>query len=186
MLGSLRLGCLPRKTWSSLGIPSIGSGRLMRRPALARCCERSTRLTGTSGASGTTKKHSEVQLLRRFLGSRVEQEYRQRRVDLLAAERQLVALPSICRGPAVTYYRLYFMDPFNGHIARFVERECSTDAEALEWAQPHKGGMALELWNQHRKVARIEPQDVASKLIARRRLERRSAQSEHTEASVAA
>lgn len=85
----------------------------------------------------------------------------------------------------MSYYRLYLMDLFTGHIARFEELECSTDEEAVEWMQSHKGAMALELWNQHRKVARLESQDLAALLIARRRQGSPSEPSEHTSVPLA-
>lgn len=54
------------------------------------------------------------------------------------------------------YYRLYFMHPDSGHIERFVELEAPDDASALSLASEHVGENPLELWNEHRKVRRIE------------------------------
>jgi hypothetical protein len=68
----------------------------------------------------------------------------------------------------VSYYRLYFMNSVNGHIERFTELEVATDEEAIQVAQGHQGDCALELWNERRKVARFEPEDLASKLLQRR------------------
>ena len=85
----------------------------------------------------------------------------------------------------MSYYRLYSMDPLNGHIARFVEHSYATVAEAVDWIETHKGDMALELGSQHRNVARIEAQDLGSQLIARRRQETGSEPSELTDAALA-
>lgn len=54
------------------------------------------------------------------------------------------------------YYRLYFMHPDSGHIARFADFEAPDDLQALELAREHVGENPLELWNEHRKVQRIE------------------------------
>lgn len=56
----------------------------------------------------------------------------------------------------MSYYRLYFMEPFSGHIARFAEFEASDDAAAGELAAGHAGENPLELWCERRKVRRIE------------------------------
>ena len=68
----------------------------------------------------------------------------------------------------MNYYRLYFLNPLSGQIERFVDFEHASDEEALETARAHSSDTGLELWNERRKVARIEPQDVASRLLERR------------------
>ena len=83
------------------------------------------------------------------------------------------------------YYRLYFMNHDSGHIEDFLDLECSSDAEAIDFAGSHQGYLALELWNEHRKVVRIEAQDLASQLLARRRRKVGSGPSEHTKAALA-
>ena len=55
------------------------------------------------------------------------------------------------------YYRLYFMDPRSGHISAFESIEAESDEAALAAAEKHRGGHALELWCQGRKVQRFEP-----------------------------
>jgi hypothetical protein len=45
----------------------------------------------------------------------------------------------------VSYYRLYFMNSVIGRIQRFAELEVTTDEEAIEVAQRHRGECALEL-----------------------------------------
>ena len=67
------------------------------------------------------------------------------------------------------YYRLYFMSPHSGHIEHFSEFDAAGDAEAMARAREHEGQEALELWNERRKVGRIEPNDLASRLLALRR-----------------
>ena len=88
---------------------------------------------------------------------------------MLVTERQIIALPSIFRGAiSMSYYRLYFMNTFNGHIERFEEFEADEDADGIARGLDQQGPLALELWCQHRKVARFEPLDLASQLLAKR------------------
>jgi hypothetical protein len=54
------------------------------------------------------------------------------------------------------YYRLYFMDRYNGHIDHFREFEADSDEAALELAQRWHDGSPMELWNRHRKLKRWE------------------------------
>jgi hypothetical protein len=54
------------------------------------------------------------------------------------------------------YYRLYFMDRYNGHIDHFREFEADSDEAALELAQHWQDGSPMELWNRHRKLKRWE------------------------------
>lgn len=69
----------------------------------------------------------------------------------------------------MTYYRLYFMHVFSGHIDRFEEIEADDDSQAVATVETKQGSLALELWCSHRKVARFEPIDLASQLLAERR-----------------
>lgn len=70
----------------------------------------------------------------------------------------------------MSYYRLYFMNTFNGHIERFEEVESEQDVDAVAHALDQQGPLAMELWCQHRKVARFEAVDLASQLLAQRRV----------------
>jgi len=54
------------------------------------------------------------------------------------------------------HYRLYFMHPSSGHIERFADFEAPDDACAIELAGEQVGDHPLELWNERRKVHRIE------------------------------
>jgi hypothetical protein len=54
------------------------------------------------------------------------------------------------------YYRLYFMHPRTGSILRFADFEAPDDGHALDLAREHAGEQPLELWNERRKVHRIE------------------------------
>ena len=54
------------------------------------------------------------------------------------------------------YYRLYHMSPGNGHILRFDEFEASGDEAALVFANGKLNAHPMELWEQHRKVSRLE------------------------------
>ena len=70
----------------------------------------------------------------------------------------------------MSYYRLYFMNTFDGHIERFQEMEAEKDEEAIEGALDQQGPLAIELWCEHRKVARFEALDLTSQLLAQRRV----------------
>jgi hypothetical protein len=54
------------------------------------------------------------------------------------------------------YYRLYFMDPFSGHIDHFREFEAEDDSAAVGIAQDWANGSPMELWNCERKLQRWE------------------------------
>jgi hypothetical protein len=54
----------------------------------------------------------------------------------------------------MTYYRLYFMDRFSGHIDHFREFEAEGDSAAIEVAQGWHNGHPMELWNRQRKLKR--------------------------------
>ncbi len=92
------------------------------------------------------------------------------RLGMLTAERQLIALPSRTRGYSMSYYRLYFMSSFTGHIERFEEFGAGDDREAVAVAETKQGPLALELWCSHRKVAQLDAIDLASQLLAQRRV----------------
>lgn len=70
----------------------------------------------------------------------------------------------------MSYYRLYFMNTFNGHIERFQEIEVDRDEEGIAEALDQQGPLAIELWCGHRKVARFEAVDLASQLLLQRRV----------------
>ena len=57
----------------------------------------------------------------------------------------------------MTYYRLYFLDGFSGHIDHFREFEARTDADAAAQAEAWREARAMELWSGQRKVMRWEP-----------------------------
>lgn len=54
----------------------------------------------------------------------------------------------------MSYYRLYFMDRFSGHIDHFREFEAETDEAAVALAEQWRNGRPMELWNRHRKLKR--------------------------------
>lgn len=66
------------------------------------------------------------------------------------------------------YYRLYFMNPRNGHIERFAEFEAPDDEAAEALAAEHEGVQPLELWCLHRKVRRFEPALATVRPVLRR------------------
>ena len=68
----------------------------------------------------------------------------------------------------MSYYRLYFMSSFSGHIERFEEFDAPDDAAAIVVAKTRQGLLALELWCSHRKIARVNAVDLASQLLAER------------------
>ena len=68
----------------------------------------------------------------------------------------------------MSFYRLYFMETFSGHIERFEEFDVADDAAATALAQASQGPLSLELWCSHRKVARFDALDLTSQLLAQR------------------
>jgi len=50
------------------------------------------------------------------------------------------------------YYRLYFMDRFNGHIDHYREFEAENDDAAVVIADGWREAGPMELWNLHRKL----------------------------------
>jgi hypothetical protein len=68
----------------------------------------------------------------------------------------------------MSYYRLYFMSSYFGHIERFEDFDALDDGAAVALAKSRQGPLALELWTGHRKVKSIEAHDLASQLIAQR------------------
>jgi hypothetical protein len=54
-------------------------------------------------------------------------------------------------GP-MTYYRLYFIDAFTGHIGEFREFEAENDGAAMALAEEWRSLSAMELWCRSRKV----------------------------------
>jgi hypothetical protein len=70
----------------------------------------------------------------------------------------------------MSYYRLYFMNSYSGHIERFEDFDSDSDAEALALAKTKEGPLALELWCARRKVMHLEALDLASQLLAQRRI----------------
>ena len=70
----------------------------------------------------------------------------------------------------MSYYRLYFMHSFSGHIERFDEIEAEEDVDAVAQAFDQQGDLAIEVWCEHRKVARFEAVDLASQLLGHRRV----------------
>lgn len=81
----------------------------------------------------------------------------------------------------MSYYRLYFFGARTGHIDRFAEFEAPDDRGALALASEHEGAQPLELWCEHRKIARIEPNDGVSQILSRWRTNRTAAADRETE-----
>ena len=54
----------------------------------------------------------------------------------------------------MSYYRLYFMDRFSGHIDHFREFEADSDSAAIATAEGWADGRPMELWNRQRKLKR--------------------------------
>ena len=50
------------------------------------------------------------------------------------------------------YYRLYFMDRFNGHIDHFREFEAENDETALTISEGWQEDRPMELWSGQRKL----------------------------------
>ena len=90
------------------------------------------------------------------------------RVGMLATERHS-SRSRQQRGQMMSFYRLYFMSSFSGHIERFEEFDADNDAQALTIAKAQQGTLAMELWCSHRRVEQFAAVDLASELIAQRR-----------------
>ena len=52
----------------------------------------------------------------------------------------------------MAYYRLYFMDPFDGRIDRFIQFEVDNDEAAINFAQEWQGPLTMDLCNGVRSV----------------------------------
>ena len=68
----------------------------------------------------------------------------------------------------MSYYRLYFMSTYSGHIERFEEFDAADDNEAIAVAETKRGPLVLELWCSRRKVARLDSLSLASQLLTAR------------------
>ena len=87
---------------------------------------------------------------------------------MVATERHLLSSRQRLGAKTMSYYRLYFMSSFSGHIERFEEFDAPDDAAAVILAKTRQGLFALELWCSHRKVARVNAIDLTSELLAER------------------
>lgn len=67
------------------------------------------------------------------------------------------------------FYRLHFMSPKNGGFERAVHFEAPDEDVALELACGHEGAHPLELWCDDRRIASIEANDPAARILSRRR-----------------
>lgn len=54
-------------------------------------------------------------------------------------------------------YKLYYLDPFSGHIAGFDKIQAEQDDAAIGDAAAIEWDGAVELWHGSRKVARFDP-----------------------------
>ncbi len=62
------------------------------------------------------------------------------------------------------YYRLYHLDPHTGHINSAEEVAATDDVAAIHEIQQRQSGHPLELWQEGRKVVRLDglPQNAVS------------------------
>ncbi|GAA4714890.1 hypothetical protein H9L13_05025 [Sphingomonas lutea] len=68
----------------------------------------------------------------------------------------------------MSYYRLYFMSSFSGHIEGFEEFDAEDDAQAVKLAETRQGALGMELWCLHRRVRQFAALDLASQLLEQR------------------
>ena len=68
----------------------------------------------------------------------------------------------------MSYYRLYFMSSFSGHIERFEEFAADNDEQAISVAQSRQDLLPMELWCSERKVKRFNALDLGSQLLVQR------------------
>lgn len=54
------------------------------------------------------------------------------------------------------YYRLYHLNRSSGHIDRVEEIDAADDVEAVAIVQDRERDAAVELWQEGRKVLRLE------------------------------
>jgi hypothetical protein len=54
------------------------------------------------------------------------------------------------------YYRLYHLNRLSGHIDRVDEIDASDDVKAVAIAKERERDTAVELWQERRKVLRLE------------------------------
>ena len=57
----------------------------------------------------------------------------------------------------MAYYRLYFLDAFNGRIDRFIQFEVDSDEAAIDFAKEWQGPLTLDLCNGVRRVKHWYP-----------------------------
>lgn len=57
----------------------------------------------------------------------------------------------------MAYYRLYFVEAFNGRIDRFIQFEVDNDAAAIDFAGEWQGPLTLDLCNGARHVKHWDP-----------------------------
>ena len=62
-------------------------------------------------------------------------------------------------------YRLYHMSPHDGHIRNFDDFEAANDEAALVFANGKLNAHPMELWEQHRKVARLEASTESDRVL---------------------
>lgn len=62
-------------------------------------------------------------------------------------------------------YKVYLMNPHNGHIERLEEFPADDDLDAERLARKYVADYPVELWCGHRKIARFETSK--SEMIAR-------------------
>ena len=70
----------------------------------------------------------------------------------------------------MSYYRLYFMSSFTGHIERFEDFDADDDAQAVSLAEIKQGAFPMELWCGRRRVEQLAALDLASQLLVQRRV----------------
>ena len=67
----------------------------------------------------------------------------------------------------MTYYRLYHLNRFSGHIDRVEEIDAADDVQAIALVKERERETAVELWQEGRKVLRLEGSTNMSELTER-------------------
>jgi hypothetical protein len=66
------------------------------------------------------------------------------------------SLPSREERSRMPYYRLYYLNRGSGHIDRAEEIDAADDVRAVAIVRERERDTAVELWQQSRKVMRLE------------------------------
>ena len=93
-------------------------------------------------------------------------------IQLIAARRRPLLVPGVGESPmgisVLPAYRLYFLDPHNGHIDGVENFHSSDDVEAVCLVAQREALVPMELWRGDRKISRFDaPMEAAAAVRVR-------------------